>query len=145
MKTLKTSILGLIIALSFGAVQAKTIKAENEKLTVSFALNVYVNAVTHGQINGLNDVLDKNAKFSMMRGTELLNFNKTEELAFIKSTENTEQNCKTSTYITETNPDFTVVKVDMKYSGFVRTNYVTLANTNDGWKITSIYSVFKNN
>jgi hypothetical protein len=31
----------------------------------------------------------------------------------------------------------------MKYEGFTRSNYVTLANTSEGWKITNVYSVFK--
>jgi hypothetical protein len=33
--------------------------------------------------------------------------------------------------------------VDMKFENFVRSNYVTIANTPSGWKITNVHSVFK--
>ena len=42
----------------------------------------------------------------------------------------------------ESNANIAIVKVDMKYSDFTRSNYVTIANTGNGWKITNVYSTF---
>lgn len=143
MKTLKTIALGLLIAVTFNAAKAAPKNDDNEKLSVSYTVNTYVNAVTHGQLSGLDEMIDNNAKFTSLRGQQLLSFNKNEEIAFMKNTENVEQDCLTTSAVTESNADFTVVKVDMKYSNFTRTNYVTMANTIKGWKITNVYSVFK--
>jgi hypothetical protein len=61
----------------------------------------------------------------------------------LKLNKNVEEDCTTSTSIMESNSDIAVVKVDMQFDSFVRSNYVTIANTGKGWKITSVYSVFK--
>jgi len=143
MKTLKTIILGLITVMTFGAASAKSINTVNEKISVNYAVTAYLNAVAHGQNGGLNEVIDNNFKFTMLRGKTMLSYNKVELLGFLQTTENVEQNCKTSVSTDESNADITVVKVDMKYANFTRTNYLTLTNTTDGWKITNIYSVFK--
>jgi hypothetical protein len=79
----------------------------------------------------------------MLRGTKVLSFSKTEVVDLLKANKNTEQDCVTSTSIVESNNDLAVVKVDMKYSSFTRSNYVTVTNTGSGWKITNVYSVFK--
>jgi len=143
MKTLKSIILGSIIVLTFGAAKANTIKADNEALTVNRAVTSYINAVAHGQTSDLDAVIDKNAEFTMLRGKTMLSFNKAEVLKSLKSDENVEQACTTTAAVTQSNSDMAVVKVDMKYNGFTRTNYVTLTNTGEGWKITNVYSVFK--
>ena len=64
-------------------------------------------------------------------------------LDYFKSNKDIEQTCTTSTSIVESNANVTIVKVAMKYADFVRNNYVTIANTGNGWKITNVYSVFK--
>ncbi|OCX51831.1 hypothetical protein BEL04_17625 [Mucilaginibacter sp. PPCGB 2223] len=143
MKTLKTIALALILVVTFGAAKANPVKADNEMLTVSHAVNTYVNAMVHGQVNDLAVVIDANAKFTMLRGKKMLSFTKAEILGSVQENENVDQDCTTTTTVRESNSDLTVVKVDMKYAGFTRTNYVTLANTTDGWKITNVYSVFK--
>ncbi len=61
----------------------------------------------------------------------------------MKGDQNVEQTCTVSTSEVETNADMSLVKVDMKYEGFTRSNYVTMVNTGAGWKITNVYTVFK--
>ncbi len=143
MKTLKTTILGLVTLLTFGAANATSVKTENEKATVKYVISTYLNAIAHGQNAGLKDIIDNNATFSMVRGKQMVNYNKSEALAFFKDTENIEQNCKVTSSVNVSNTDMTVVRVDMKYDGFTRTNYVTVTNTSEGWKITNVHSVFK--
>ena len=79
----------------------------------------------------------------MLRGTKVLNFSKDEILESLNASKNTEQECTTTTTIVESNEAMAVVKVDMQFEGFLRTNMVTVTNTGKGWKITNVYSVFK--
>jgi len=141
MKTLKSIALGLVILLSFGAAKAAD---KVERLSKTFAISTYIDAMSHGKLQGLNDVLDATAKFSMLRGTQVTSFGKAEMLGFVKENKDIEQTCTVSTTEMETNNDISVVKVDMKYNGFTRSNYVTVANTGAGWKITNVYTVFSN-
>lgn len=141
MKTLKTIALGL--ALLTTVFTANAAEKPAERLSRNFAINTYIDAMSRGKLQGLNDVLDPTAKFSMLRGTQVYSYSKDEMLKFMKSGQNVEQACTVSTSVVENNENVNVVKVDMKYDGFVRSNYVTIANTGEGWKITSVYSVFK--
>lgn len=140
MKTLKSLTLGL--ALLFTVVAAKAAD-KFEKFSKTYAVSSYVDAMVHGKLDGLSEVLDPTAKFSMLRGNDMISYNKTEMLSFMKTTKNVEQVCTIKTSEVDNNDDVTVVKVDMQYSGFTRSNYVTIANTGAGWKITNVYSVFK--
>jgi hypothetical protein len=132
MKTLKSIMLGLALLLLCGAVKANNI---DDRLTPNYAINTFVDAMTRGKLAGINEVLDKSVEFSMLRGKTVL--------SFTRSNKNIEQTCTTSTSIVESNANVIIVKVAMKYSDFVRNNYVTIANTGNGWKITNVYSVFK--
>jgi hypothetical protein len=142
MKTLKSLMLGLALLVAGTAAKAAN-KIDGENLTKNFAINTYIDAMTRGKLSGFSEVVDQSAKFSMLRGTTVLSFGKTEVVDQLKSTKNTEQDCVTSTSVVESNNDLAVVKVDMKYSTFTRSNYITITNTGSGWKITNVYSVFK--
>jgi len=143
MKTLKVLTLSLVMLATFGTAKAVNLKTDNEVLTVNYAVNTYINALMHGQINDLSAVIYPNAKFTMLRGNKMLSFTKTDIINWVKENENLEQECTTSTSVRESNSDLTVVKIDMRYTTFTRTNYVTLTNAGDGWKIINVYSVFK--
>ena len=134
--------LGLALLLVCGLAKANTTK-DDDRSTSDYAVNIFVDAMTHGKLAGLNEVLDKSVDFSMLRGKKVLSFNENEMLDFFKSNKNIVQECTTSTSIVESNSSIAIVKVAMKYDTFVRDNYVTLANTGNGWKITNVYSVFK--
>jgi hypothetical protein len=141
MKTLKTLILGLSLMVVCSAVKADVPDAV--KLTKTHAINTYLDAMTRGRLNGLNEVLDHSAKFSMLRGKSIMSFTKKEMTDYLKNQKNIEQVCTTSTEVVESNTDMAVIKVDMKFEDFVRSNYVTMVDTGNGWKITNVYSVFK--
>ncbi len=141
MKTLKSMALGLIL-LALGGV-ANATDTEAGKASKNYAINTYVDAMTRGKLNGLNDVLSTNAEFSMLRGKQVLNFSKKQMMEYFETTKNVEQNCDIRTQVVESNTDMAIVKVDMNFSTFVRSNYVTLIHIGDSWKINNVYSVFK--
>ncbi|MFD0765524.1 nuclear transport factor 2 family protein [Mucilaginibacter lutimaris] len=141
MKTFKSVTLGLVLLATCSFAKANDVPDVN--LTKTHAINTYVNAMTLGRISNLSQVIDKSAKFDIQRGNTVLSFDKKQMTDFLKEEKNVEQACTTSTRIVENSADITVVKVDMKYDHFTRSNYVTLANTGNGWKITNVYSIFK--
>lgn len=141
MKTLKSTLLGL--ALLLVAMVAKADDPKAFKLSKDYAITTYINAISEGKMEGFTNILDQNVKFSVVRGNNVMNYERSEMIDFMKASKNTKQECTVSTTVVESNDAMTVVKVDMQYSSFVRSNYVTLTNTSNGWKITNVYSVFK--
>jgi hypothetical protein len=141
MKTLKSVTLALALLVTCSFAKANDVPSEN--LTKTHAINTYVDAMTRGRVGDLSQIIDPSAKFSMQRGSSVMNFNKKQMTDYLKNQKNIEQSCTTSTKIVEENGDTAVVKVDMNFEHFTRSNYVTIANTGDGWKITNVYSVFK--
>ena len=141
MKNLKTIMLGLALLLVVGAANAA---GPAPALSKNYVINTYVDAMTRGKLAGIADVLDKNASFNMLRGTQVTASGKKEMMDFLKANKNVEMECTTSTSIMENNADIALVKVDMKYSNSTRSNYVTMINTgSEGWKIINVYSVIK--
>jgi len=141
MKTLKSFIAALVLVVVCGV--AKAAGTDDGSLSKNYAINTYIDAVTRGRLNGLNDVLDQTVKFSMLRGKHVISFSKKDMMDYLNENKNVEETCTTNTEIVESDANLSVVKVDMQFDGFVRSNYVTLANTGNGWKITNVYSVFK--
>lgn len=132
--------LGLVLVAGFGIAKADT--PNDKKLTQNYAINTFIDAMTRGKLDGFNEVLDNTMKFSQLRGKTVLSFSKKEMLTFMETNKNVEQICTTSTSVVEQDSNVEVVKVNMNYGSFTRTNYVTLANTGNGWKIVDVYSLF---
>jgi hypothetical protein len=145
MKTLNSLLFVAILFLSTIAAKAADgpVPVKKAKLSQSYAVNTYVNAISQGKLAGLDNVIDASAKFSLMRGDKVLCFDKEQIMKFMNANADVKQDCTTTTTMVENNPDYTVVKVDMQYENFTRSNYVTLTNTGIGWKIINVHSVFK--
>jgi hypothetical protein len=88
-------------------------------------------------------VLDSNAKFSILNGTKTVSFSKNEMPVYFKAVESNGKKYTTSTAIVENGAGESIVRVNMQSHDLLRSNYVTLANTGNGWKITNVYTVIK--
>ncbi len=137
MKTLKKSILTfsfLFAAVLFvnAGIPTKAGVSANEVLVK------YIENATSGQIHDFNELLGDDFKHYIDCDKKPLNYNKRQFLSYLKSTKNVIYNCETEYSLIEETEDFVIAKVDMKFPTFTKTNYVTLGNTKDGWKITNI-------
>lgn len=136
MKTLKSIVLGLAL-LVVGTI-ANAANKPAAVLTKNDVLNIYVNAVVHGKIDGLENVLAEDVKFTMYRGSAEVNLNKKNILASFKASENIEQGCTVTTTVLDETKNSMVVKVLMNYDGYTRTNLVTISLNSADFKITKI-------
>ncbi|PWG82460.1 hypothetical protein DDR33_00915 [Pararcticibacter amylolyticus] len=109
---------------------------------MNYAVQTYIDAMTQGKIKDLPEVLENDVKFTVTQGQNIVNFSKNQMLAALKGSENMQQNCKTNFTVVEQNDAQSIVKVSMIYDMFTRINYVTISNTDKGWKITNVSTVF---
>lgn len=136
MKTLKSIVLGLALLL-VGTI-ANAANKPAAVLTKNDVLNIYVNAVVHGKLDGLDAVLDDNVKFVMQRGDNETILNKKNILESFKASENMEQGCTYTTTVVKDTKDGMIVKLEMKYDGYVRTNLITISSRRADFKITRV-------
>jgi hypothetical protein len=137
MKTLKSIMLGLALIVVATVANASN-KPAPAALTKNDVLNIYVNAVIHGKVDGVESILAKDVKYTMYRGEKEFNLDKTQLLESLKSSENVEQGCTYTTSVIDESDNKMVVKLTMKYDGYVRTNVVTIALNRTDFQITKI-------
>lgn len=135
MKILKTMMLGLALTIGFTAAKA------DPRPTKTQVVEMFMNAAAHGKTDGLAKVLDNDMEFNTKRGEKTITSNKEQLLGFLNASKNVEQNCKCTSTTLDDSDEKMVVKIDMKYETYTRTNVVTLINLGgDNWKITKVNS-----
>ena len=137
MKTLKSVMFGLALLVACTAAKAIN-KPTPATLTKNDVLEIYVNAVIHGKIDGLDKILADDVHYKMYRGDNIITLNKKRILESFKASENVEQDCKYTTSVVEDNSEGMVVRLEMKYGNYVRTNLITISLDRPDWKITNI-------
>lgn len=143
MKPLKLLTITALLMLTYGVSMAAQPDSKAEKFTSNYTLQTYMDAVQHGKLKGLSQVIDDNAKFTMQRGDKVISQSKSEMLQAMKRQENVEQNCQVYHSVVQNLPNQMIVKVDMKYESFTRSNFVTLSESNNGWKVSQVTTKFE--
>jgi hypothetical protein len=141
MKTLKIMLAG--IALLFASVAANaTVKLHPNPITQTDVVNMYINAVTTGNTDNLDKILDNDLQFNTARGANVNTLNKDQLVDFIKDNTVSGLAVTTDTTVLAMDNGTAKVKVDFKYDGYTRTDVLSLVKTN-GWKVTSVDSSTK--
>jgi hypothetical protein len=130
----------LMLTLS-NAVNA-AVRPDSSRNTLEHAVNTYIAAVTRGKLDGINDIIDDTAAFSLLQGAQENSYSKWRMLKFLAESKNVVQDCTAGYTILQKSKQTAVVKVDMLFEDSVRTNYVTFAYNDDDWKIIFVYMVF---
>jgi hypothetical protein len=142
MKTLKAMVMGLALLLVCGTSQA-AFKTGHGNLTKDEVMSAYLNAVVHGKLDGIGNAIDEDATFDMKRGSTVNTLYKPQVLNALKSGENIEQACQCTKTVLQDNDDMSMLKVEMKYTDFTRTDVITAQRAGNGWKITKVETSFK--
>jgi hypothetical protein len=141
MKTLKAMIMGMALLLICGASQATPLSSDDN--SKDKAIDTYLNAVVHGKLAGVDDAIDNDAHFDMKRGENVNTLTKAQIMSSLKANENIEQDCQCTKTIVRNDDEMEVMKVDMKYNDFTRTDVITAQHAGSGWKITKVETSFK--
>ncbi|MDB5141753.1 MAG: nuclear transport factor 2 family protein [Mucilaginibacter sp.] len=142
MKTLRAMAMGLALLLVCGVSQAASITSHGNS-TKDEVIDIYLNAVVHGKLNGISEAIDDYAQFDMKRGNSVNTLSKSQILKALKSGENIEQDCQCTKTVLQSDDEKSVVKVDMKYNDFTRTDVITAQRAGNGWQITKVETSYK--
>lgn len=141
MKTLKAMMMGLALLLVCGISQAAPISHGNS--TKDQVIDTYLNAVVHGKLDGVSDVIDDDAQFAIKRGERINTLTKAQIMDGLKANANVEQDCQCTKSVMQDDDLKKVLKVDMKYADYTRTDIITAEPVGAGWKVTKVETSFK--
>lgn len=141
MKNLKKIMSVIILTLISVTVSAEGRDAR--KLTLKYALTTFVDAFSKGDVTDFAELLDEHVKMTSSRGNSTVTYKKDDIIYMLKNMRGVEQNCKTNSSYVEVLPGMVKIKVTMVYSSFTKNNYVTMKETKQGWRITSINSIYE--
>jgi hypothetical protein len=141
MKTLKVMMMSLALLLVCGFANAG-VKITHDP-TKDEAVDIYVNAIVHGQVNGIDNAIDDDAQFNTQRGDHENTLNKAQMLDYLKSNAGNQQDCKCTETVLQDDGDKYIKKVVMQYADVTRTDVVTAERAGEGWKITKVETSFK--
>ena len=141
MKTLKAMMIGLALLVFCGVANAGVKVLHNP--TKDEVVDTYVNAVTQGDLKGIDDAIDEDAQFNTVRGDHVNTLNKGQLLDYLKDNANTKQDCKCTSAVMLDTDDKYVKKVVMQFGDITRTDVVTAERAGEGWKITKVETSFK--
>jgi hypothetical protein len=142
MKTLKSIVLSLVLLVVFMGTKAAA-GTPSLALNKDAVINIYLNAIVHGQLAGIDDAIDDDASFNMIRGQIVNTLNKNQILNYLKAIGNTEQNCTFTTDVIKEGSNIILTKLEMKYNNLTRTDIITLTGSGKKWKITKVDTSFK--
>ena len=140
MKTLKSMMAGIILLFAYATANAVGTPAAATKLTREDVVNKYIDAIAHGDIKGLDNVLDDSLQYNAERSGEVNQLHKDDLMTYLKS--NPVDPTVTTFAVTVREDDGSAtVKVVFNYSTYTRTDMLTLDNAGE-WMITKVVSTF---
>jgi hypothetical protein len=137
MKIIKELIIGIVLILVVNSANASR-SPRRINLSKFRAMNTYIDAIVHGKVHGVKDVIDEDARFKIHRGNKFNTVGRPQVVRSLRSAQNIEQNCRYSKSTVWEGSGISVQKVDMRYSDFTRTDMVTLERGDNEWKITKV-------
>jgi hypothetical protein len=141
MKTLKSILTGIALLFICAAANA-AINTINPNPPKADVVNIYIEAIAHGKISGLDNVLNEDMQYNMQRGENVKTLNKQQLLDYLKNSPGANSPVTTSTSVIADDDETYVVKVQFKYDDLVRTDVVTVTKAG-GWQISKVLTSFK--
>ena len=141
MKTLKAMMMGLALMVVCGVANAA--KPAYHNPTKDEVIDTYLNAVVHGNLDGIDNAIDDDAQFNTVRGEHTNTLNKGQVIDYLKTNAGAQQDCKCTATVVQDTDDIFVKKVEMNYGDFTRTDVITAQHVGSGWKITKVQTSYK--
>jgi len=142
MKTLTTTFLAAIIFVSTSAF-AKAETKSSRLATAGNSVNLYIETITKGNAENIDALFGSHFIQNTNANGKVITHNKEAVIGFIKGQKNVKQNCSTKYTLMEQSGDYSLAKVEMKYSGFTKVDYVTLNKEGADWKVNQIVTTYK--
>ncbi|WP_392469327.1 nuclear transport factor 2 family protein [Sphingobacterium cellulitidis] len=137
------AIAGLLFASSLTAFAIDKDKDKLNNAVVENVVDAYINSSVKGDVEHVDNLFADD--FSLKYNTEYNQapLSKSSYIKQIKGQKGVTFNCDSNYQIVEKAGKYSLAKVTLNFSNFKRTDYLTMVQDNEGWKITEVNSVFE--
>lgn len=140
MKTKITSIAtALIVMASFCSFAAEKTNPLKDLNSVNM-IRIYLEAATAGSIEYNNFLFSDD--FQYFNTANNVSHSKRRYLSFLKANRGLKFNCETTYQLLDECGKACVAKVMMKFDKFTRIDYITLNQSEDGWKVSKVVTTY---
>src|SRR5690606_31701209 len=135
MKTLIT-LIATVAFTFFNSVSFSAEKPEPKKyINVESIIDHYIAATTQGETEYLKSIFSQDFKLTSPSNSNSKPFTKSEIIKHLQSLKNVKLLCETNYSFVEKNNDSSIVKVISTFKDFERIDYLTICNSELGWKV----------
>ena len=138
-KIISTITTALLLVISLSSFADKNLNPLKELNTKSI-LSTYIEATTLGTDMYNKYLLTDDFQYTNTANKE--SFNKNQYLKFLKETKGLKFNGLTSYDILDQSGKTCIAKAITKFDNFSRVDFITLSNTNDGWKVSKVVTTY---
>lgn len=135
--TIATVITLAFASSSFAKAPTNPLKDYNAK---KIALT-YVEALTMGNIEFNKHLFTKDFTYENAANNQVVN--KRQYLDFLKANKGLVYDCKTSYELLDQVGKASIAKATMKYDNFTRVDFITIQQTEDGWKVSKVVTTYQ--
>ncbi|WDF67690.1 nuclear transport factor 2 family protein [Sphingobacterium oryzagri] len=138
-KTLTTIAAALIMMTTFSAF---AIEKSNplKKFDSTSIVTIYLESVSLGNPSLNKFIFADNFEYQNTANND--SFNKKQYLKFLKQSEGAKFNCDTTYEILDQSGKTCIAKVSMIFDQFTRVDYITLNQSEDGWKVSKVVTTY---
>ncbi len=145
MKTLITLIASAVFTLATYTLSAANLPDPLKFAKVETIVDHYIDATVNGETELLDYLFTNDFSQSTPNNKNKEMLSKNQMMKHLKSLKNVRYACDTDVQFVEKNEDCSIVKVTKYFSNFKRVDYVTMCNTEDGWKINKVLVAYPEN
>ncbi len=138
MKTLITVIVTAVLTFVTYTLSANNLANPLKFAKVETIIDHYIDATVNGETTLLKFLFTDDFTQSTPNNGEVDKVSKAQVVKHLKSLKGIQTNCETSYEFVEKNSDCSIVKVTKRFANFQRVDYVTMCNTDAGWKINKV-------
>lgn len=128
-----------ISATAFASAETRTLN----KVATASTIDRYIDANTKGNTAYLTTLFSPDLNYQVNNRGKVVVHEREHLIHLLQGQKNIKQNCSTSYTLIDQNDHNAIAKIEMKYEGFTKVDYVSLINDGKYWKINSVITTYR--
>lgn len=113
------------------------------KIATASTIDRYIDAITKGNTAHLTTLFSNDLNYQVNNKGKVIVHERERLIHYLEGQKDLKQNCSSSYTLIDQNDQSAIAKIEMKYEGFTKVDYVSLINDGKHWKINSVVTTYR--